>query len=664
MRIGRIASFFLSVSLLIALPTAAGTISVAWDPVSDPDLAGYRLYWGNSVGNYTQQQDVGIGTSATLSGLTDCATYYVGVKARDALGNVSASYSNEISGYPRPVVTAVSPASAEQGLQLNVMLTGANFMSGATVQLGNAGIAVNSVTVNSCNQITASITVGSGAAAGATTLDVTNPDQVFGTSSGLFTVLAATPPTVASTSPASGATGVPLNAQPAVTFSEAVRATTVTSATVQLLAGSTPVAQAVGSPSLSADGRTATIVPAANLTYNTTYRIQVLGGTSGVRDLANNALASTFTQTPGFTTVTDASAPSISAVSATAQATTAAITWTTTEPADSQVFYRRGSETTYQQTAVDTTLGTSHSVQIQGLTPATQYSFHVRSADGAGNAATSSPDGTFTTATNSYAYIAIEAESGTLTTPMRATAGTGAFRGAWIDTASGTPAGTSSAPAGRSDLGFYAPVADTWYLWVRLYGAAAASDAWYESIDGATRQSIAPSATGAWFWTAGRSYTLTQGLHNLELGGREAQARADRVLITNDPTFVPTEAPGADVTPPSSPSGLSGTAGTGQVTLNWTNPASDTATVVARYRSDGRYPTSPSDGLPGIARAATPGTSDSATQTGLQNGTTYWFSVFAVDAAGNASSPAQVQGTPSDITPPGDVGNLRRTDRR
>jgi len=69
MRIDRIALLFLSASLLISLPAAAGTISVAWDPVSDPDLAGYRLYWGNSARNYTQQQDVGLVTSATLSGL-------------------------------------------------------------------------------------------------------------------------------------------------------------------------------------------------------------------------------------------------------------------------------------------------------------------------------------------------------------------------------------------------------------------------------------------------------------------------------------------------------------------------------------------------------------------------------------------------------------------
>jgi len=664
MRIERVFWLLLSTSLLAALPVSAGTIAVAWDPVTDPDLAGYRVSWGTSSGNYTQQQDVGLVTSVTLSGLADCTTYYVAVKARDAAGNLSAGFSNEISGLPRPAVTGVAPASAEQGLQLDVVISGVNFMNGATLQLGNPGIAVNSVTVNSCSQITANITVASGAATGAVTLDVTNPDQVFGTSSGLFSVLPATPPTVASTSPANGATGIPLSVHPSVTFSEALRATTVTSTTVALLDGSTPVAQAAGSPALSGDGRTATIVPAANLANGKTYRIQVLGGTAGVKDLANNAMTATYTQATGFTTVSDTGAPVISAVAATAQATTATITWTTSETADSQVYYRKASDSNYQQTTLDTALVTSHSVALRGLAPSTQYYFNVRSADAAGNSATSSPDGTFTTPSSAYTYIVIEAESGTVVSPVRATAGSGAFRGAWIDTPSGTPTGTVASPAGKADLGFYAPAAGTWYLWVRLYGTSTGSDEWYESIDGANRQTIAPSATASWTWSAGRSYTLTQGLHNLELGGREAQARADRIVLTNDPTFVPTESPDADVTAPASPSGLTASGGTGQVTLNWTNPASDLAGVVVRYRSDGKYPTSPADGLPVIARAATPGAGDSTTKTGLANGTTYWFSVFAVDAAGNASVPAQVQGTPADLTLPGTVLNLRRTDKR
>ena len=46
-----------------------------------------------------------------------------------------------------------------------------------------------------------------------------------------------------------------------------------------------------------------------------------------------------------------------------------------------------------------------------------------------------------------------------------------------------------------------------------------------------------------WEWIAGRSYSLNVGLHALTVGGRESETRLDRVLITDDPGFVPTEQP-------------------------------------------------------------------------------------------------------------------------
>lgn len=655
-----------AITVLLATPASAGTVSVAWDAVADSDLAGYRVYYGTASHTYTQQQDVGVSTSLTLSGLTDCATYYVAVKARDGAGNLSTAYSNEIVGMPRPYLLQVQPATAEQGLPVTLVITGANFATGATLQFGNPNITVSSVTVNSCTQITATIAVGATAAAGATTVDVTNADGVFGTSSGLFTVQTGTPPSVTASFPSSLATGVPVSVQPTVTFSEAMKASSITATTVRLLEPSgSAVAQAAGSPSLSADGRTATIAPASSLEFGRTYRIQVVGGATGVRDLANVAMISTFTQGSGFTTAADTGAPDLSAVTAaTVQATTATVTWTTNEPSDSQVFYRKSGEVTYQETPLDTALTTSHSVQIQGLTPSTTYAFYVASADAASNRSTSTPDGSFSTTSNSYTYLRIEAESGTLTTPVRATTGTGTFRGAWIDTPAGTPTGSSTSPAGKAELPFHVPAAGTWYVWIRLHGASTTSDAWFESVDGATRQSIAPSATGAWKWTAGRSYTLAQGLHSLELGGREAQARADRVLVTNDPTFVPTEQPGDDVAAPATPTGLAATGSNQAVDLSWTNPSSDVSTVVVRVRTDGRYPANPADGFPVASRAAIAGAGDTERHTGLVNGTTYWYSVFAVDGSGNASSPAQVQAVPVDDAPPAAVGSAWRTDRR
>jgi glucose/arabinose dehydrogenase len=85
------------------------------------------------------------------------------------------------------------------------------------------------------------------------------------------------------------------------------------------------------------------------------------------------------------TIVLDTAAPSISGVaSSNVTSASARITWTTTEPATSQVEY--GPTTAYGSSSVlDPTLTTAHSVMLSGLAAQTLYNYRVRSADAAGN---------------------------------------------------------------------------------------------------------------------------------------------------------------------------------------------------------------------------------------------------------------------------------------
>ncbi len=79
------------------------------------------------------------------------------------------------------------------------------------------------------------------------------------------------------------------------------------------------------------------------------------------------------------------------------ETTGATITWTTDELSTSQVVY--GTTSAYGSTTVlDTTLTTSHSVTLSGLTTNTVYHFAVKSADELSNESTSR-DGTFNTGT-------------------------------------------------------------------------------------------------------------------------------------------------------------------------------------------------------------------------------------------------------------------------
>ncbi|MGH2490321.1 MAG: LamG-like jellyroll fold domain-containing protein [Candidatus Limnocylindria bacterium] len=94
--------------------------------------------------------------------------------------------------------------------------------------------------------------------------------------------------------------------------------------------------------------------------------------------------------------VPDTNPPAVTAITASGVSNSGAtITWTTDEPADTQVDY--GTTSAYgSSTTLDGTLVVTHSSSIGGLAAAQTYHYRVRSRDAAGNLATS-PDLTFTT---------------------------------------------------------------------------------------------------------------------------------------------------------------------------------------------------------------------------------------------------------------------------
>ncbi len=92
---------------------------------------------------------------------------------------------------------------------------------------------------------------------------------------------------------------------------------------------------------------------------------------------------------------TDTIPPQVTNISVVPQETTTSITWTTNEPANSQVLY--GQTTSYEIGNVqDASFVTSHSVTLSGLSPDTVYHFMAISADRDGNS-TASGNQTFLT---------------------------------------------------------------------------------------------------------------------------------------------------------------------------------------------------------------------------------------------------------------------------
>jgi len=70
---------------------------LAWQPSTDPTVAGYKLYYGVASHTYTHAIDVGQATTATISNLAVGTTYYFAATAYDSSG-VESPFSNEASG--------------------------------------------------------------------------------------------------------------------------------------------------------------------------------------------------------------------------------------------------------------------------------------------------------------------------------------------------------------------------------------------------------------------------------------------------------------------------------------------------------------------------------------------------------------------------------------
>lgn len=126
-----------------------------------------------------------------------------------------------------------------------------------------------------------------------------------------------------------------------------------------------------------------------SLSATTTYHFKVRS-----TDASGN-LASSTDYVFITTSTADTTGPVISSIASSTAVTTATITWTTDEVADSQVVY--GLTSAYgSTTTLDSTFTTSHSVSLTGLSEATTYHFKILTSDAGGNI-TSSTDNILTT---------------------------------------------------------------------------------------------------------------------------------------------------------------------------------------------------------------------------------------------------------------------------
>ena len=78
------------------LTAHSAQVTLAWDPNTDPELAGYKVYYGTASGSYQGHLDAGLNTTYTVANLPDGGTYFFAVTAYDSSAHES-EYSNEAS---------------------------------------------------------------------------------------------------------------------------------------------------------------------------------------------------------------------------------------------------------------------------------------------------------------------------------------------------------------------------------------------------------------------------------------------------------------------------------------------------------------------------------------------------------------------------------------
>jgi hypothetical protein len=157
--------------------------------------------------------------------------------------------------------------------------------------------------------------------------------------------------------------------------------------------------------------------------------------------------------------------------------------------------------------------------------------------------------------------IYLEAEAATITGTMQITSDDQAYGGYYVR--------TTMPNEGTATWTFNVATAGTYYVWARVQALTGDNDSYFVDLPGAGEDIYDDVGTNwgpQWQWSIlngrggtgvpltvdPRTMSLVAGSNTVEFKGREFDARVDRILVTNDPNFIPTggnTSTFADVTP-------------------------------------------------------------------------------------------------------------------
>jgi hypothetical protein len=139
---------FISIFYIFTPKAFPAQVTLAWDPNTESDIAGYKLYYGNASESYSQVIDVANTTLYTVNNLTNGNTYYFAVTAYDTSGYES-EHSNEVS---KTILQEYTLTASKGG-------TGTGTITGTGLSCGN--ICLNIYSAGTIVTLTASPNAGS-----------------------------------------------------------------------------------------------------------------------------------------------------------------------------------------------------------------------------------------------------------------------------------------------------------------------------------------------------------------------------------------------------------------------------------------------------------------------------------------------------------------------
>src|SRR5437588_7548455 len=122
----RLLSFLLVMNWSLFSGLASVSVDLGWKPSPSPDVVAYKLYVGNSSGNYSSVITVSSVTNTTLSQLQENTTYVVAVTALN---------SANLESVPTPETSFTTPAlqNSAPAISMSVSPVSSSYIYGQVI---------------------------------------------------------------------------------------------------------------------------------------------------------------------------------------------------------------------------------------------------------------------------------------------------------------------------------------------------------------------------------------------------------------------------------------------------------------------------------------------------------------------------------------------------